>query len=285
MKRENEPEPDNGSHRPKTLRTRIRNIRWISQISFLALFLLLIAGTVCTVALGRGVAVSEPFGVLQVIVAGATSSQSLSVLTPLIVGAMIFVVVVVVFGRAFCAWACPVGTIIDAIDVAFQRLKFRPFLTRNTHSGDSNSNSLLRNGMNRYAIMTAGLTGSALFKFPVWCVFCPIGTICRGAASGAELAIGAELLAVPAVGALSLGEKRFWCRYLCPVGGALTLLSRLNPFFKPQVADGTRHNCGACRSICPEGIDICREKSFARCTKCFECYAKCPFESVKIALF
>ena len=286
MQAESLPKPQGNSGRSHGLRTRIRTVRWVSQLVFLALFLILVTGTVCTVMLGRGIAITEPFGVLQAIVAGSTSSQSLSVMTgTLVIGVIVFVAVVVLVGRAFCAWACPVGTTIDAIDTALQRLKFKPLLTRNQRNRNDSSSSLLRNGMNKYAVMAAGLTGSALVKFPVWCAFCPIGTLCRGAVAGAELSIGAEILVIPAVGAMSLGEKRFWCRYLCPVGGVLTILSRLNPFIKPRIRqDGPHKDCGVCKTICPEGIDVCSEKSFARCTKCLDCYAKCPFGAVRIGV-
>lgn len=265
------------------MRGRIRTIRWISQLAFLALFTLVVTGTVCTVALGRGIAVSEPLGLAQALLAGITSGQPFSVMAgTLLTGVGIFVILVFLLGRAFCAWACPVGTMVDLVDETLQRLRFKPFFIRQPRK-DSSSDGLVRNGMNKYAVIASGLAASTLFKFPVWCVFCPIGTLCRGAISGTELSIGAEILALPAVGAMSLGEKRFWCRYLCPVGGTLTLLSRLNPFIKPRIReDARRRDCGACKVICPEGIDVCSEKSFARCTKCFDCYAKCPYGSVRI---
>jgi ferredoxin-type protein NapH len=137
--------------------------------------------------------------------------------------------------------------------------------------------------MNKYAILASALAGSALFRSPVWCSLCPIGALCRGAIAGAELSIGAELLTVPAVGAMSLGEKRFWCRYLCPVGAFLTIVSKLNPFLKPGARHDASHcNCNACTTLCPEGIRICQDRSLARCTKCFDCYAKCPLGIVRI---
>jgi ferredoxin-type protein NapH len=168
------------------LRSRIRAIRWTVQLGFLAVFLISVTGTVCTVILGSSAAISEPFGVLQTIFARTSSGLSASGLTEtLVIGVLTFIALVVLFGRAFCAWACPVGTIIDAIDTTLRRLKFKPLFTRQAGRQDLKSKSLLRNEFNKYAIMIAGLTGSALFGFPFWCVFCPIGTLCRGAAARA----------------------------------------------------------------------------------------------------
>ena len=255
----------------------------MSQASFLVLFLLLTTGTVCSVLVSEGIAISEPLGAIQFVFASISETASLSEARTLIVGSVVFLGTVILLGRAFCAWACPLGTAIDAVDVAIGRFKFKPYLERGlkreTRSG------IIRSGASKYAVLLSVLTGSALLKYPAWCALCPIGTLCRGVVAGAEIAVGTQFLAVPLVGALSMGRKRFWCRYLCPVGGLLTLLSRLNPFIKPKIRRDAQHrDCGACQAICPEGIDICNERSFAKCTKCLECYARCPFGAVSIAL-
>jgi len=271
------------SNRLAGLKTKIRTIRWASQITFLVVWIFLITGTVCTAILGRGFAVAEPLGVLQLILARGGAFSGLGV--SLLVGFAVFVGATLLLGRAFCSWSCPLGTTIDLVDKAFQELKFKPFFTRRTAEKKS-SLGIVRNGTTKYGVLVSALMGSALLRSPVWCSLCPIGTLCRGALAGAELSIGAQLVTLPAVGALSLGEKRFWCRYLCPVGGLLTIISRLNPFLKPKIQhDAAHRNCGACETICPEGINICKEKTFARCTKCFDCYSKCPFGAVHIGLF
>ncbi len=114
----------------------VRQIRWISQLGFLAVFLILTTGTVCAVALGKGLAIAEPLGVLQLIFTQALRpSISFSfITTSLIIGTGIFVGITVLVGRAFCAWACPIGTVIDAIDSALEKLKFKPFFTAATPS-------------------------------------------------------------------------------------------------------------------------------------------------------
>lgn len=267
--------------------TKIRKIRWASQLGFLALFLFVTTGAVCTVILGKGIAISEPFGVVQLILSQALRpTMSFSFITmSIVIGVAAFIGTTLLVGKAFCAWACPVGTAIDAIDAGLERLKFKPFFTRrNPFAGTSNSNALIRNGTSKYAVLGSALAGSALLGTPVWCAFCPIGTLCRGAVAGPELAVGAEILSIPAVGAMSLGEKRFWCKYLCPVGGLLTVLSKYNLFIKPRMRDAQHRNCGLCTTICPEGINLCQEKSYARCTKCLECYTKCPSGVVKVDL-
>jgi ferredoxin-type protein NapH len=265
------------------LRTKIRTIRYISQLAFFAAFLTIATGAVCTFAVGRSISIIEPLGVLQLMFDGTLPSVPRAVLESIIVGSLVFLVVIIFTGRAFCSWACPIGTTIDVVDGLLQKAKYTPFLTHKAH-GTQIETTGVPSGMSRYGVVGSVLAGSALFKFPVWCAFCPIGTLCRGSIAGAEVAIGAEFLALPAVGAMSLAQKRFWCRSLCPVGGVLVILSRLNPFFKPKARADRKHNCGACRAICPEGIDICTKGSLVECTKCFDCYSKCPYGSVKISV-
>jgi len=47
---------------------------------------------------------------------------------------------------------------------------------------------------------------------------------------------------------LNLVEKRFWCKYLCPLGALLGLLSRFS-LLKRSVSEGCTE-CGACARVC-----------------------------------
>src|SRR5208283_54535 len=150
--------------------THIRKIRWASQLGFLALFLFLTTGTVCTVVLGKGLAIAEPLGVLQLIFTQALKpNMSFSfITTSIIIGTAIFVGITVLFGRAFCAWACPIGTVIDAVDTGLEKVNFKPFFTRHNPFAGNKQDGLVRNGTTKFAFLGATLAGSALFKAPVW---------------------------------------------------------------------------------------------------------------------
>jgi polyferredoxin len=80
----------------------------------------------------------------------------------------------------------------------------------------------------------------------------------------------------------TLYEKRFFCKYLCPVGGLLILLSKLSSFFTPRTDEKCR-SCKACEIICPEGIPLYSSNpDMSKCTKCLVCYSNCPYGAVKI---
>jgi ferredoxin-type protein NapH len=101
-----------------------------------------------------------------------------------------------------------------------------------------------------------------------------------------------ELVLFPALLGLELFALKSWCRSFCPLGAFLSIIGSLNRFFRPAIKQETclaskGTNCQACRNACPEGIDLRNQKGVlfpTSCTKCLECYEKCPARAIKIAV-
>ena len=271
----------------------------------------------------------EPFGGLQVLLSGQVQ---LSLLFSTLIAILVFVSVIVVFGNVFCSWSCPVGTIIDSFDMAIGKLfpvfdakrerrsrqridKERKQQKQNNKVGCSICPVHKLSGKVAGGVVVLSLVGSVVFRFPVFCAICPIGIVSRGmfhfkammSVTGTWMMYWLEMLLVPVgVTLLSLKERRFFCKLVCPVGSFLGEVGRLNPFIKPKIKDkkcvmkgcpkdcedNRLDGCLACRilddykceKVCPVDIDLGNHGSLARCTKCMECYIVCPYDAINIEL-
>jgi ferredoxin len=77
--------------------------------------------------------------------------------------------------------------------------------------------------------------------------------------------------------ALNWLDRRFWCRYLCPLGGLLGLFSKL-AIFRREVNEACK-GCALCAPVCPTGtIDPARNFASdpSECTLCMDCLEVCP---------
>jgi len=80
---------------------------------------------------------------------------------------------------------------------------------------------------------------------------------------------------------LNLVERRFWCKYLCPLGALLGLLSRY-AVLKRTVSEGC-DSCGACGALC-QGNAVPDEKKGwknTECVLCMNCDDVCPKNAVR----
>lgn len=90
---------------------------------------------------------------------------------------------------------------------------------------------------------------------------------------------GTALAILLILAALSLVVHNFWCRYLCPYGALLGLMSWFSPVRVTRDADACVH-CGRCSANCPSGIAV-EGKDAVRtpeCIGCGQCVGACPVE-------
>jgi MauM/NapG family ferredoxin protein len=240
---------------------------------------------------------------------------------PLLFFSIILIVATVIFGRAWCGWICPMGTILDIFSFGKSEKKNTDATVRLSGSTDT----LLRKI--KYILLIV-MIGAAIFGNLTLFIADPITLVTRlyavtvlpvtntvvtgitgdmyrqGVLTDAvevfENAVRGNVFPAHigfiqgtvitaaifiALVLLNLVRRRFFCRYLCPLGGLLGVISKF-ALFRRKVK-GSCSSCSQCEKACSLGI-IEPENGYTsdpkECTVCFDCFAACPKDDVTYSL-
>jgi MauM/NapG family ferredoxin protein len=285
-------------------------LRLISQWIFLALFFTLFILTAYkgTDEIAYPVRVFLRFDPLILV----TTILSSHVVPATLLLALITCAITLVFGRVFCGWVCPLGTLNDFMGRITSKRRRKERLGAGTRR------------LKYYMLIV--ILVSSLFTLQIAGLADPISLLIRSLAVAAEPAINLmvhtifELLYrahIPGVTAISeavysflknyilafrqpffhqgfflaiifsaillanLYRRRFWCTALCPLGALLGLITKVSPL-KRVVGHGCT-SCNICVRECRTGAatDLKGEWRKAECVVCGECQEDCPQDAVK----
>ncbi len=303
----------------------LANVRRLSQIGFLLFFCLLLLRTgidASTHAAGPDARLAYPvrfFFEIDPLAALANALGSHALYRGLL-WALVVVIPTLFFGRFFCGWVCPMGTIHHY----FGRVK------------SESKRGKLRISSNRYkpwqttkyyilfALLAATALGSALVGWldpfsvlvrslglsVIPALNYGLGALARGLEQSDYAAlqtVGGALhaafaatvldfhqpyfrqgvylgLIFLAIVTLNLRVTRFWCRALCPLGALLGITSRWSILGLSKNAQ-TCNDCNRCLMQCQGGDDPVGPWHKTECLLCLNCVASCPRHSLSFGLF
>ncbi len=217
--------------------------------------------------------------------------------------------VTLIFGRVWCGWFCPFGTVLEWLAPRRQRARTQ---------GPSERWRVIKYVL-LFILLFAALLGNQtlLFLDPITIMTRTMATVIwpalRYAIYQAEAFLyqfeflwpsldlvhnglvypifqdvasvftqsGLIFLFFAVIVALNWWAERFWCRYLCPLGGLLGLVSKL-ALLRRDVGQACAA-CALCGHDCPTGTINPRQgyrSDPAECTVCYNCIVDCSREGV-----
>lgn len=289
----------------------MNRVRRVSQLFFLTFFIFLFFKTTFPY---ESLIPVDLFLRASPLVALATMISSRELISSVLLIAAIVLVFSILVGRYFCGWVCPLGTCIDISD-RLHRLprknpnksyrKYRVFkytilaitlfaavfslqliwfvdpislITRSFTVGVFPVFAFFVEGLLSFFIK-AGLFEDTIFS---------IYDSLRGTIIPVEPLIfkqGVFILLVFVI-ILLLGRfaRRFWCRYLCPLGALFALVSKFR--LSKRIVTDKCISCGKCYRECK--MDAISEDfqsfSHAECIECMNCVAVCPTDAFNYSL-
>ncbi|ACK81482.1 quinol dehydrogenase ferredoxin subunit NapH [Methylorubrum extorquens] len=252
-------------------------LRRFTQITALGVFM---AGPLAGLWLVRGnfasseilgvLPLSDPFIALQSLAAGMVPAS-----VALLGAGLIALFYVMVGGRAYCGWICPVNIVTDTA----QWLREKLVITRDRKL----------DRRTRLWVLAGALLASLLSGTIAWEFVNPVSLLQRGLIFG----LGAGWTVIAAVFLLDLlVTRRGWCGHLCPVGAFYGLVGKASIARVAAARRGDCTNCGACFQICTEPHVITPALKgtgstlilSGDCLNCGSCIDACPVDVFEMAM-
>ena len=226
--------------------------------------------------------------------------------------ALLVLLLTLVRGRMWCGWLCPLGTVLDILSLKSWRGK---------RQAPPDSLRKLKHGLLLTVLLAALFTNLTLMIFdPLTLMFRTLSVSVWPAVDQVVTAAELTLYRVPAlrplvsnfdglvrptvlpaqsvfyryaalyagifagIVALNLLASRFWCRYLCPLGALLGLVSKVS--LKRRQVNELCRQCDACAQVCPTGTIRAAEDYASdpgECTVCLQCLEVCPYGAIEFS--
>jgi len=290
----------------------MRTARRISQSAFFILFLFLLVMTEYkgTDTIAYPVKVFFDFDPLV----AASTFLAQHAVPRMLLWSLVVVGLTVSLGRFFCGWVCPMGTLNHLL--SHNKRKVKDKIARNRYDkrqswkyvavffflAASALGLQIVGFLDPFSVLirSFGLAVNPVFNWLVRAAFYPLfaldlpwlNAIIEPAFSFLRrwvlsfeqpyfyqgLFIG---LIFTGIAVLNQVRRRFWCRFLCPLGALLGLLSRFN-FLKLKVNKETCTNCNLCSRNCEGACEPQSSESWLRteCLYCWNCIESCPSHSL-----
>ncbi len=174
--------------------------------------------------------------------------------------------------KSFCSWLCPVGTLSEYLWKLGRRTFRRNFTLPRWVDIPLRGLKYILLGLFVYVIVRMDAEAIAAFLGSPYGLIADVKMLnfFRFMSETAAITIG--VLAI-----LSIFVQNFWCRFLCPYGALMGLVSVFSPA-KIRRSESACIDCAKCAKACPANLPVDKlvQIRSAECTSCLECVAVCP---------